>query len=394
MEKEGYDLRKQSVVMVWPLTPPNEKREHSLPIALADPPALGILVVTQRDRIERTLVEDHVPTVGLRGGQDVRDVPLLEAHASHLILVAARGDLVCQRYGLGAVVDAEHASRPWARGFFLCLIIAVAFIVVVVFVVAYFPEREEQRSVAAAQIEEGGVGAGQVGPRGEELEDLGLGVGVVEPDGADVAGVRGVVGQLVRVELVPAAVLRTESLVEVFDYCAAVYRLYPSPKNHASGESLTRGMQMILHSALSDSQVPLPTVQGPSQVEALHYRILHVGVDVAGSESLAEAEDTLNDAELGCGGVETSDGEPVIDDHAGADDIAAALVLILDAGLGVDQSALVREAHVTADQDVISYRLTENLDAQNIGDDLFSLALQIRVDQGYVVVRNNDVAKC
>lgn len=61
-------------------------------------------------------------------------------------------------------------------------------------------------------------------------------------------------------------------------------------------------------------------------IETLHntlfVRITHP--DALGAH-LAESEDTLDDTQLGGGGVETGDGEPVVDDHARTDDRTAAV---------------------------------------------------------------------
>jgi len=57
-------------------------------------------------------------------------------------------------------------------------------------------------------------------------------------------------------------------------------------------------------------------------------------------------------------------------------------------------AALVAQTHVTADQDVVRDRLAEHLDAQDVGDQLFRFALQVRVDNGDVVVAADDVAQC
>lgn len=102
------------------------------------------------------------------------------------------------------------------------------------------------------------------------------------------------------------------------------------------------------------------------------------GVDRTRSHALAELEDGLHNAELGGGGVETSDGHPVVDDHARANNSAttvhtagderhlqqrAELVLVLNAGLGVHDTTLVAEAHVAAGQDIVGDCLAEDLDA-------------------------------
>ncbi|KAF1738575.1 hypothetical protein CRV24_000501 [Beauveria bassiana] len=143
-------------------------------------------------------------------------------------------------------------------------------------------------------------------------------------------------------------------------------------------------------------------------VEALYHGVLHVGVDVTGSVAVAKAEDALNDGQLCGGGVEASDGQPVVDDHAGADDVAATvdgagneghleetreLILVLDARLGVNEAALIGKAHIGADEDVIGDGLAKDLDAEDVGDDLLGLTLEIRVDEGDVIVGGNDVAE-
>lgn len=132
------------------------------------------------------------------------------------------------------------------------------------------------------------------------------------------------------------------------------------------------------------------------------------GVDGARSHALAEFEHRLHDAQLSCGGVETSDGHPVVDYHAGANNRAttvhtagderhleqrAQLVLVLNAGLGMHDSALVAQAHIAAGQDIVRDCLPEDFHAQHVGDDFFRLALEIRVHKGDVVVGANDVSE-
>lgn len=146
----------------------------------------------------------------------------------------------------------------------------------------------------------------------------------------------------------------------------------------------------------------------PELVERLDHSLLVGSVDRAGSVAFAELEHRLHDAELSGGGVEASYGHPVVDDHAGANNGAttvhtagherhlqqrAQLVLVLDAGLGVHDAALVAEAHVAAGQDVVRDGLAEDLDAEDVGDDLLRLALEIRVHEGDVVVGADDVAE-
>ena len=146
----------------------------------------------------------------------------------------------------------------------------------------------------------------------------------------------------------------------------------------------------------------------PDLVERLDHGLLVGGVNRARSVALAELEHGLHDAELGGCGVETGHSHPVVDNHAGADNGAttvhtagherhlqqrAQLVLVLDAGLGVHDAALVAEAHVAAGQDIVRNGLAEDLDAEDVRDDLFRLALEVRVHEGDVVVGADDVAE-
>jgi hypothetical protein len=143
-------------------------------------------------------------------------------------------------------------------------------------------------------------------------------------------------------------------------------------------------------------------------VEGLDHGVLVGGVDGRRTHALAKLEDGLDNAELGGSGIQTSDGHPVVDNHTSTDNgrtsvdgtgnernlqQRAQLVLVLDAGLGVDNTTGVAQAHVRANKDVVGDCLSENLDTQNIGNDLLGLALQIRVDKGDVVVAANDVAE-
>lgn len=101
---------------------------------------------------------------------------------------------------------------------------------------------------------------------------------------------------------------------------------------------------------------------GKESVEALDNTLL-INTSTAGTTGrhLAQTEHTLDHAQFGGGGVQTGDGEPVVDDQTGADDGRAAvntagderhlqqrgkLILIADRGLGVHDTALVGEGHV------------------------------------------------
>lgn len=89
-------------------------------------------------------------------------------------------------------------------------------------------------------------------------------------------------------------------------------------------------------------------------------RVAHL-VDDGGAGLALEAEGGLDDGHLGGGGVETGEGAPVVDDHAGANDLGTAvdgsgdeghlqqrreLVQLRTGGLGVDETALEGDVSV------------------------------------------------
>jgi hypothetical protein len=59
----------------------------------------------------------------------------------------------------------------------------------------------------------------------------------------------------------------------------------------------------------------------------------------------------------------------------------------------MDESTLIRDRTITAHKDVISDRLPEHLDLEDIGDDLLCLSVNVGVDERDVVVTCDDVAE-
>lgn len=123
---------------------------------------------------------------------------------------------------------------------------------------------------------------------------------------------------------------------------------------------------------------------------------------------MRRTEGGLDNRDLGCRRVDAGESAPVVDDKAGTKDVrsavdgssderhlkqAAQLLLLAPARLGVDEAALVRERAVRADKNVGRDRLPENLDLEDVGNDLLSLAVDVRVDKRDVVVAGDDVAK-
>ena len=123
---------------------------------------------------------------------------------------------------------------------------------------------------------------------------------------------------------------------------------------------------------------------------------------------LTKSKHTLNNTQFRSRRIHARNSHPVIDDHTCADDGAAAidapgdeghlqqtaqLVLVLDRGLWVDEPPGAGEGHVGAREDVGGDGLAEDFDAEGVGDDFFCFALQVRVDEGDVVVAADDVAE-
>ena len=72
----------------------------------------------------------------------------------------------------------------------------------------------------------------------------------------------------------------------------------------------------------------------------------------------------------------------------------AELVLVLYAGFGMYEAALVGDGTITADEDVVGDGLAKDLDLEHVCDDLFCFAIDIGVHECDVVVGGDDVAEC
>lgn len=59
----------------------------------------------------------------------------------------------------------------------------------------------------------------------------------------------------------------------------------------------------------------------------------------------------------------------------------------------MDETALIGDRAVAADEDVVADGLAEDLDLEHVGDDLLGLAVDVRVDECDVVVACDDVAE-
>ncbi|KAG9796336.1 eukaryotic translation initiation factor 6, partial [Aureobasidium melanogenum] len=135
---------------------------------------------------------------------------------------------------------------------------------------------------------------------------------------------------------------------------------------------------------------------------------VHAGIETTGAGTFAESEDALDDAQLSGGGVHPRHGQPVVDNHTGTDDGASSIdgsgdqghlqqrtqfVLVLDAGLGMDNATLVRQRHVRPRQHVPGNGLSKHFDAEGVCDDFLRFSFNVRVHERHVVVGRDAVAQ-
>ena len=59
----------------------------------------------------------------------------------------------------------------------------------------------------------------------------------------------------------------------------------------------------------------------------------------------------------------------------------------------MDEATLIAKSTVGADKDVAGDGLAEDFDTEDVGDDLLSLAIQIGMDEGDIVVASDDVSE-
>jgi len=59
----------------------------------------------------------------------------------------------------------------------------------------------------------------------------------------------------------------------------------------------------------------------------------------------------------------------------------------------MDETALISDGTIRADEDVVRDRLTEHLDLEDVRDDLLRLAIDVRVDERDVVVARDHVSE-
>ena len=59
----------------------------------------------------------------------------------------------------------------------------------------------------------------------------------------------------------------------------------------------------------------------------------------------------------------------------------------------MEEAALVAEGTIGADKNLVSDGLTKYFDLENVSDNFFGFAVQVGMDEGYIVVTSNNVAK-
>jgi hypothetical protein len=137
-------------------------------------------------------------------------------------------------------------------------------------------------------------------------------------------------------------------------------------------------------------------------------RIAHLADN--GSRGLTlELECSLDHAHLRRRRIKPCERRPIVHDEARTDDVrssihrpghqgylqqAGKLILVLNACFGVDDSTIVGDGAVRADEDVVGDGLSEDLDLEDVGDDFLSLPVDVWVHEGDVVVSGDDVAEC
>jgi len=119
-------------------------------------------------------------------------------------------------------------------------------------------------------------------------------------------------------------------------------------------------------------------------------------------------KDTLDDGNLGGGGLETAEDGPVVGNDSGSNsgvttvdgtgnngdlEEGGDLVHISDGGTRVDNASEVGDDGVGADQGVLGDGGTEGLDLKGITDNLLGLTAQIGVDQADVIVADAAVTE-
>lgn len=135
------------------------------------------------------------------------------------------------------------------------------------------------------------------------------------------------------------------------------------------------------------------------------------GLQLATTGGLAtrvELEYTLNHGHLSGGGIDSTEGCPVVDNHTGTNNVGTSvdgsrgqwdleklrqLIHLRDGSARMDQATLVGQGAERSHQEVTRNRGSEHLCLEGIYDDLLRLAVNVGVGQGNIVVSSANVTQ-
>lgn len=121
-----------------------------------------------------------------------------------------------------------------------------------------------------------------------------------------------------------------------------------------------------------------------------------------------QLENALNNLHFGGSWFQATECGPIVYDETGSDHVWASVdgscteghlqqvwqfVKLFDCGLWVHEAAVVADHAVSSHKHVVGDWVSENFDAESVGDDFFGLLIKIGVDESDVIVAGDTVAK-
>lgn len=70
------------------------------------------------------------------------------------------------------------------------------------------------------------------------------------------------------------------------------------------------------------------------------------------------------------------------------------LVLVLNGAVGMNQSALVAEGTIAANQYITGDSFAKHLNLQRVGNNFLSFAVNVGMNQSNVIIARNNIAQC